>query len=142
MNDKPLMIADFLEDFEESKWLEYPEIPGFRVLLAAPDNPVQVRLATQVAGIADIPARNAEYHFRKVREYVAGWEGLKIADLGKLFPGKKLRILADQEVEADQEFPFLPENADFLLRKSAPFYCWVNAQVNAREVQEAADLKN
>lgn len=141
-DEKPLMIADFLDDAGESEWLEYPGIPGFRVLLAVPDNPVQVRLATQVSGIADIPAQNAEFHFRKVREYVAGWEGLKVADLGKLFPGKKLKIEAPEEDPGGREFPYLPENVDFLLKKSTPFFKWANAQVNAREVQEAADRKN
>ena len=114
-------------------------IPGFRVLLVAPDNPATVRIATQVAGIADIPPQNAEFHFRKVRQYVAGWEGLKVADLPLLFPGKKLNV---EGAESDQEFAYCPENLDYLLRKSAPFYRWVNSQVNAREVQESVDLKN
>ncbi|MHB9075779.1 MAG: hypothetical protein ACYC6G_19935, partial [Desulfobaccales bacterium] len=58
------------------------------------------------------------------------------------FPGKKLKYDAPEEDPGGREFSYLPENVDFLLRKSTPFYRWVNSQVNAREVQEAADAKN
>ncbi len=134
-----LKISDLVDDPGAAEWLDYPDIPGFRVLLAAPDNPAQVRLATQVAGIADIPTQNAEFHYLKVRQYVAGWEGLKVADLPRLFPGKKLKV---EGAGAEQELAYNPANLDFLLAKSEPFYRFVNGQVNAREVQEAADLKN
>ena len=134
-----LKIADLVDDPGASEWLDYPGLPDFRVLLAAPDNPAQVRLATQVGRIPVGAEQDAEFHYLKVRQYVAGWEGLKVADLQLLFPGKKLKI---EGTGADQELGYNPENLDFLLSKSQPFYRWVNAQVNAREVQEAAGLKN
>ena len=141
-----LKIADLVEDPGASEWLDYPDIPGFRVLLAAPDNPAQVRLATQVARIPDGAEQDAEFHYRKVRQYVAGWEGLQVKDLCRFFPGKELKTTVGEAemtpAEPEAKLPYNPENLDFLLSKSQPFYRWVNAQVNAREVQEAADLKN
>lgn len=134
-----LKIADLVEDPSASEWLDYPDIPGFRVRLASLDNPAQVRLATQVSVIQDIPTQNAEFHYRKVRQYITGWEGLKVADLPLLFPGKKLNIDGAGD---DQELAFNPENLDFLLGKSGPFYRFINTQVNAREMQEETDLKN
>lgn len=134
-----LKIADLVGDPGASEWLDYPDLPGFRLLLASPDNPAQVRLATQAARVAAGADQDAEFHYLKVRQYVAGWEGLKAADLHLLFPGKKLKI---EGAGDEQELAYNPENLDFLLSKSQPFYRWVNAQVNAREVQEAADLKN
>jgi len=99
----------------------------------------KVRIAAQAAGLADIHSQAADYQFRKALQYVAGWEGLRVADLPLLFPGKKLNV---EGAEADQKFAYCPENLDYLIRKSRPFYRWVVSQINAREVQEAADLKN
>ncbi|MHB9075853.1 MAG: hypothetical protein ACYC6G_20320, partial [Desulfobaccales bacterium] len=99
-------------------------VPGFRVLLALPDNPAQVRIATLAAVFADIPSQAAEYQFHKILHSVAGWEGLKVADLHLFFPGKKLKYDAPEEDPGGREFSYLPENVDFLLRKSTPFYRW------------------
>ncbi|MCX5888059.1 MAG: hypothetical protein NTY36_01240 [Deltaproteobacteria bacterium] len=154
-----LKIADLVEDPDAGEWLDYPEIPGFRLLFAVPDNPAQIRLATLAArlkpvvvpegGQADpaaVAAQDAEYHYLKVRQHLAGWEGLKIKDLGHLFPGKKLNLgegsQAGTPAPPETELAYNPANLDFLLRKSTAFYRFLNAQVNAREVREEADRKN
>jgi len=143
-----LQIAALVQDAGDNDWLDYPDIPGFRVKLAGPDNPATVRVATRAAMLKPVAVpddqealadQNAEYHFLKVREWIAGWEGLKAADLPRLFPGKKLNL---GETPEDAELAYNPGNLDFLLVNSRPFYTWVNAQVNAREVQEEAERKN
>ena len=134
-----LKIASLVDDSSDQEYVEYPDIPGFRVLFGPPDNPQQVRIATRTLRQEEAVDRGAEYHYLTVQEYVAGWEGLKVADLPKLLPGKKLKL---EGVEETAELAFNPDNRAFLLQKSRPFFTWCNAQVNAREEQEAADSKN
>lgn len=134
-----LKIADLVTVPDISECLEYPDIPGFKVQLRTPDNPERVRLATHVAGIQDVATQNADFHYLRVKYAVAGWEGLTVGALEKLFPVKKLNL---GDADRNLELAYNPENLDFLLAKSEVFYRWVNAWINARDLQEEADSKN
>jgi hypothetical protein len=137
-----LMIADLVDDPTAAQWLDYPEIEGFRVLLRMPDVPDNIRLAARALK-GEGETQGVEYHVLLLKYAVAGWEGLKVRDLGRLFPGQKVSA---KGAAGGQDLGFCPENVEYLLRKSGAFFRWASQQVKEWETrlaeQEAKDTEN
>jgi len=151
-----LRISDLVDDPTAPQWLDYPEIKGFRVLLRMPDIPENIRLASR-AMKGEGETQGVEYHVLLLKYAVAGWEGLKVKDLGRLFPGQAVRTTGGDErttggdacatkAAGGQELGFCPENVEYLLRKSGAFFRWASQQVKEWEArlaeQEAKDTEN
>lgn len=144
-----LKISDLVDDPTAPQWLNYPEIKGFRVLLRMPDIPENIRLASRALK-REGETQGVEYHVLLLKYAVAGWEGLKVKDLGRLFPGQKVRTTGGDAgatgAAGGQELGFCPENVEYLLRKSGAFFRWASQQVKEWETrlaeQEAKDTEN
>lgn len=137
-----LQIADLVEDATAPQWLDYPEIPGFRVRLRMPDVPDNIRLAAR-AMREEGETQGVDYHLGLLAYAVTGWEGLKVKDLARLFPGWKVKV---KGAAGDQELSFCAENLEYLMRKSGSFFRWLSEQVKTWETrlaeQEVKDKEN
>lgn len=129
-----MQIGDLITDYTLPQWQDFPDIAGFRVQVQLPDQAIRVGLWAESQGDMG-RLRGAKL----LAQYaVADWQGLTVAGLRKLVEGQV-------RGEDSQEIPYSPENAEMLVKFSAPFFVWLLEQINQRERaarEEAAELKN
>lgn len=136
-----IKIADLIEDYTMPKWEDYPDVPGFRVLVRLPDVPKGVALAMRA--YRESEGQDGDQALPETARYLASyaaadWQGLTVAGL-KLLTGLKVAG------EDTQIIPYNPDNLESLLRLSAPFFLWLlgkaQERINAAR-QEAAETEN
>ncbi|RJR38683.1 MAG: hypothetical protein C4567_12440 [Deltaproteobacteria bacterium] len=167
-----LKISELVEDLSAPRWVEYPQIPGYKLQLRLPDVPESARImgramlkgglpeglqAPPAEGDEDAVAARAlaavdwvEHQLQLTLFAVAGWQGLRVEHLAQLLPGRKVKMQSaggDACATApDAELSFCPENLEFLVRHSVPFSNWLSKYVRDwdRQVtrQEAKDNEN
>jgi len=150
---KILKISDLVEDLTAPRWVEYPAIPGVKVLLRMPDIPESTKLvakASQPDGQGGFTIDWVEFHDLLMRYALVDWEGLKVKHLVVFFPGHKL-IIEDPQAGTpaplgEAELAYCAENRDFLLSQSSGFFNWLHQAVREWDeklrAQEEADKEN
>jgi hypothetical protein len=163
-----LKISELVEDLAAPRWVEYPQIPGFKLLLRLPDVPESARIMGR-AMLKGVQAGNpaplmiprgeedeeavaaralaavdwVEHQFQLTLYAVAGWQGLKVEHLALLLPGRKVTA---EGVDPEAELTFCPENLEFLVRQAVHFSNWLSKYVRDwdRQVtrQEEQDNEN
>lgn len=162
-----LKINELVEDLTAPRWEDYPEIPGFKLLLRLPDIPESARIMSraimagmkaggmpalppegeededQTAGRIVATADWVEYQFQESLFAVAYWQGLKVEHLAQLLPRQKVRTAG---AAPDAEMAFCPENLEFLVRHSPNFSNWLSKYLRkwkkVFEAQEEKDNEN
>jgi len=167
-----LKISDLVEDLAAPRWVDYPEIPGFRLHLRLPDIPEAARIMSLaikagLQGPQAVPAASlqpesdseederqaalrvmavadmVEHQLQEKRFCVAGWEGLKVEHLARLLPRQKVQV---EGAAPERELTFCPENLEFLVRHSPDFSNWLGKYLRQWkkefEAQEEKDNEN
>lgn len=140
-----MKISDLIEDYTLPKWEDYPEVPGFRVLIRLPDAPKMFSLAMRALREEQREGGQVEGEMpvyigpEMVRYAVSDWQGLTVAGLKILVPGRKIKGRDEQDI------PYSAENLVSLLRMSGAFYLWALSKLQEREAaarQEAEEIEN
>jgi len=150
MTEKILKIADLVNEPGAPRWVGYPGLPGFELLLRLPDIPAVTRLVSRCSVVDTLPepapkkkpqkkgqtalrVNWLDYHDQLCRYAVENWRGFRAQDLALLLPGLTIKLEG-----GDPEAPlaFCPENLDFLLRHSGPFAKWLSDYLRQWEGQD------
>ena len=123
-------LKDLVVDAKEA-WMEYPDIPGFEVLVGASSKKELAALRTRcIKKKQDRKTRQIVEELdeeRFVEEFTAlaikDWKGLRAGDVARLMLADVDPAIADEEVEYSQD------NAVVLTTHSTEFDAWLNDAV-------------